>query len=90
MLLPIMTGTTGSTFQTVAAFSAGNIGYREIGEGFRIRVEPTPGTTLALGSDWTQPSSDQKRYSKVVGSATDLAVALAFATTVLSLASVKQ
>lgn len=89
MALATMKGTTGSDFKVIAETQAGRIGYRALGNSnFRIRVEPAGSVKLPLGSDWEQPTSKQKRYSKVVTTEQELNVTLTVATTFLVLASV--
>lgn len=83
-----MYGTTNAIFTVVTGNAAGRVGYRDIGSNqFRVRVEPTQGT-LPLGSGWSTPSSDQKRYSKVVNGTDGLVQALAAAQTALTSAAV--
>lgn len=85
-------GSTGTTFDVVAAFSAGKVGFRSLGaDGFRVRVVPANGTTLDLTSSdgWRQPGEDgQNRYSTVVKTTSGLAQAIAAATKALAAESV--
>ena len=78
-----MTGTTGTTYTTVATLKGGGIGFRELGGGeVRVRVEPFGPGTLALSSadGWSQPQGGygtaSHRYSKVVKGYGEFAVAV--------------
>lgn len=84
-------GSTNTTFEVVNSFSAGKVGFRELGSGeFRVRVVPSSGVKLNLGSgEWSQPDSAQNRYSTVVKSVSNLAKAIAAATQALAEQSIK-
>lgn len=84
-------GSTGTTFDVVAALTAGKVGFRPLGsDAYRVRVVPSGSVKLSLnGGDWQQPSTSQKRYSTVVTGQKSLAIAIAEATKALAEQSVQ-
>ncbi len=83
-----MTGTEGTVYTEVLSTKLGKLGFRALsGGGFRVRLEPaSPHVTSPAykQASWKKPNSDGNRFSLVVGSAAELASAIASASSAIS------
>ena len=83
-----MIGSEGVEYTEVLSTSLGTLGYRSIGNGFRVRLEPRCAGAVAtpkFGS-WKTPSGSGKlnRFSTVVEGGASLAKAIAAGAVALS------
>lgn len=81
-----MYGTSGATFNVVASFEGGRVGYRSIGtDQYRVRVEPAKGHSFEFPKGWKVPGEEgQNRYSIVVSGLASLLAAISTASAIVS------